>query len=25
MKAFGVVENAGVLDAGTLAQNMQSG
>ncbi|VEI55721.1 phage tail-collar fiber domain-containing protein [Haemophilus influenzae] len=24
VKAFGVVENAGVLDAGTLAQNMQS-
>ncbi|WP_241951920.1 phage tail protein [Pasteurella multocida] len=24
IKAFGVVENAGVLDAGTLAQNMQS-
>ncbi|MEX4651500.1 pyocin knob domain-containing protein [Haemophilus influenzae] len=24
VKAFGVVENAGVLDAGTLAQNMQA-
>ena len=24
MKAFGVVENAGALDAGTLAQNMQA-
>ncbi|HHV6289644.1 TPA: phage tail protein, partial [Haemophilus influenzae] len=24
VKAFGVVENAGALDAGTLAQNMQS-
>ncbi|HHV6999376.1 TPA: phage tail protein, partial [Haemophilus influenzae] len=24
VKAFGVVENAGALDAGTLAQNMQA-
>ena len=24
VKAFGVVENAGILDAGTLVQNMQA-